>query len=789
MKIAIVAPSPVRFVIGGSENLWLGWQAALNALPGVEAELLKLPSPEMDFWSIVDSYRAFSDLDVSSFDRVISAKYPAWMVAHPDHHVYLLHKLRGLYDMWPPRRSPRVRITGPEVRDLVLACDEANGSREALSEIFIALSRLRNAADQLPRSTFALQGPLMRRVVHTLDAIGLSEASIRRYAVISRTVVKRPDHFPDSLDVGEIEVIHPPAPVHPPPEPSPLVPDGAVFTVSRLDGPKRIDLIIQAYRRSGLKEPLVISGDGPQRAALLETAAEHPGIRFVGRLTDAQLAAAYKSALFVCFVPYQEDFGLVALEALMAGSPVLTCSDAGGVTELVKDGENGLIVEPSVDALAEGMRRLAGDATLRGALGQHAPDSVAHITWPDFARRFAARWPRVAVINTFPVFPAENGGQIRMLHLYRRLARWADLRLVNLAPIATATRTRVLGPGLTEVQVPKTGRFVRYEKRLARKLRASCTDVAAMLRPDLCPEWLAAIDEATRWADAVILCHPYALPALRCVYSGPFVYESLNVEADLKEAIFGHDPETVAAVRAVEARCAREAVLVTCCSPEDMGRMQALYGLTKHPVLVPNGVDSTAYPALSSKERGELRRRLGVHGVSLALFVGSLHGPNLEAVRNLRAIAGQVPEVAFVVVGSVCEAEGIGDGAPPNLHLVGRVGDAELRVWLAAANVGLNPVESGSGTNLKLLEYAAAGLPILSTRFGARGGILQPETHFRVAELAEFPGALREMFGEDSEAAQAARAGRAQARALEAGDWRSIAREYYSRLEACVLET
>jgi glycosyltransferase involved in cell wall biosynthesis len=53
--------------------------------------------------------------------------------------------------------------------------------------------------------------------------------------------------------------------------------------------------------------------------------------------------------------------------------------------------------------------------------------------------------------------------------------------------------------------------------------------------------------------------------------------------------------------------------------------------------------------------------------------------------------------------------------------LAGVVNDTEKANWLEVCDVGLNPVISGSGTNLKLIEYAAAGVPVVSTDFGARG--------------------------------------------------------------------
>ncbi len=72
MRIALVAPSPVPFVIGGAEKLWWGLQNAIHRLTPHLCELIKLPSPERNFWEILASYRRFAELDLSHFDRVIT---------------------------------------------------------------------------------------------------------------------------------------------------------------------------------------------------------------------------------------------------------------------------------------------------------------------------------------------------------------------------------------------------------------------------------------------------------------------------------------------------------------------------------------------------------------------------------------------------------------------------------------------------------------------------------------------------------------------------------------------
>lgn len=778
MKIALVAPSPVPFLIGGAENLWTGWIAALNAQPGVEADLIKLPTAERNFWEIVDSYRRWSELDLSHFDRVISTKYPAWMVKHADHHVYLQHKLRGLYDTWPNSFPREVACDAAPVNMLLRALDNAKGERGALPDIFAALDVLRAEALDLPVELFGLPGALIRKVVHALDDIGLARTAIRRYAAISETVRAREGYFPKG---AHVEVFHHPTLPRATSEHACQVPEGAIFTASRLDQPKRLEWVIKAYLAADIETPLVIAGDGPCRPALEQLASGHPNIRLAGRLTDAELAAAYARALFVPFVPDREDYGLITLEALQAGKPVLTCSDSGGVTELVRHDENGLICEPTIEGLAIGMRRLATDSELRERLAQQARPSVAHIRWPALAAAFSRPWPRVAVVNTFPIYPPQNGGQVRMFQLYQRLAAYADIRIVNLGPHRGTPQQRTLVSGLEEVVIPMSTALAMFDRDLSRQLRAPSGDVAPMLRPELVPEWLKAIEQACEWADVVVACHPYGYPAIRRVWDGPVVYESLNVEADLKAAIFPHASEQIAAVSEVEGQCARTAPVVFCCSLEDAARMQARHSLDTTPRLVANGVDALSYTRLPVEEAGRLRERLGLGTARIALFIGSLHGPNIDALKALEDVAKALPEVAFVILGSVCDAAEL-PAFTANVHLVGRVSDEELRAWLGAAHVGLNPMVSGSGTNLKMLEYAAAGLPIVSTPFGGRGGILKAGQHYVAADAERFAEAIEQLLGDTMTAERERMVESARQRATAEGDWQAIAGHMWAAL-------
>jgi len=129
---------------------------------------------------------------------------------------------------------------------------------------------------------------------------------------------------------------------------------GSFFlTVSQLVPYKRIDLIVEAFNKSG--RPLVIIGDGPERQKL-ERKAER-NIRFEGWLPQRQVIDAMQQCKAFVFAG-EEDFGIVMAEAQACGTPVVALG-RGGALEIVEDGLTGVLFnEESVHSLLEALDRL-----------------------------------------------------------------------------------------------------------------------------------------------------------------------------------------------------------------------------------------------------------------------------------------------------------------------------------------------------------------------------------------------------------------------------------------------
>jgi glycosyltransferase involved in cell wall biosynthesis len=138
---------------------------------------------------------------------------------------------------------------------------------------------------------------------------------------------------------------------------------------------KRVDIAIEAFNRLGKR--LVIIGDGSSRRALERIAG--PTISFRGRLPRAEIATLLADSRGLIF-PGEEDFGIVPLEAMMTGRPVVALG-AGGALDTVVDGETGvLFAEQTAESLAAAVARLETDypnldphAIRRHALGFGKP--------------------------------------------------------------------------------------------------------------------------------------------------------------------------------------------------------------------------------------------------------------------------------------------------------------------------------------------------------------------------------------------------------------------------------
>jgi glycosyltransferase involved in cell wall biosynthesis len=102
---------------------------------------------------------------------------------------------------------------------------------------------------------------------------------------------------------------------------------------------------------------------------------------FAGTSTGDDLISLYAGALGVVYVPFDEDYGYVTLEAFLAMKPVVTASDSGGTLEFVRDGENGFVCVPEPEPIGLAIAQLAGNRNRARELGERGRARALEITW------------------------------------------------------------------------------------------------------------------------------------------------------------------------------------------------------------------------------------------------------------------------------------------------------------------------------------------------------------------------------------------------------------------------
>jgi glycosyltransferase involved in cell wall biosynthesis len=115
-------------------------------------------------------------------------------------------------------------------------------------------------------------------------------------------------------------------------------------------------------------------------------------VEWLGAVSEDRKRDLYARALGVVYPPFDEDYGFVTLEAMLAGKPVVTCSDSGGTLDFVQHDQTGLVAAPDADELAAAFDRLSTDRALArrlGAAGRAAYDA-AGLSWDAIVARLAA---------------------------------------------------------------------------------------------------------------------------------------------------------------------------------------------------------------------------------------------------------------------------------------------------------------------------------------------------------------------------------------------------------------
>jgi len=159
--------------------------------------------------------------------------------------------------------------------------------------------------------------------------------------------------------------------------------DDFVLSVSRLEGNKRVNLLIEAMRHVSPRFKAVIIGEGYLRNEYEKFAEAHKlsdRIIFTGSISRDELIDYYSRAGALFYGPIGEDYGYATLEAFYSGKPVITCHDSGGILEFV-DETTGWVTKSEPEAIANCVEQALTNKAESRKRGEAGRSRIQHINW------------------------------------------------------------------------------------------------------------------------------------------------------------------------------------------------------------------------------------------------------------------------------------------------------------------------------------------------------------------------------------------------------------------------
>jgi glycosyltransferase involved in cell wall biosynthesis len=364
---------------------------------------------------------------------------------------------------------------------------------------------------------------------------------------------------------------------------------------------------------------------------------------------------------------------------------------------------------------------------------------------------------RVLVLDMQPIDPPVGGGRLRLLGLYHGLGRKLPTTYVGTYDWpGERFRKHRLSECLAEIDIPLSKEhFAACSKWQSRVGGKTIIDATFHQLAYLSRDFVEYARSEVRKCDIIVFSHPWVYPIVKDLLRNGeqlIVYDSQNMEGVLRagqldDGAFG--TEIVREVAKVEYDLCHQADLILACSHDDGELFHRIYEIPFRKIrVVPNGVFVSQIPAVGEDEKARIKGKLRLDGRPLAIFLGSLYPPNVEAANFIcRKLAPALPEVTFAICGGV--GQGLGKSPATqessNVRLTGFIEEREKLFYLGAADLAVNPMFSGSGTNVKMFEFMAAGLAILTTPVGARGIEGGEDLAFRICTGEDFVEETRKM--------------------------------------------
>lgn len=349
MKI-VIGTVQVPFVVGGAEFHARNLKSALLEA-GHEAEIVTMPFIDSPPCRIEEHIVAARLMDQEwswggKADLFVGLKFPAYYMPHPNKVIWALHQHRAAYDLFD---TP--------------------------------FSNLKNDSE----------GLRIKKVIEHADGVYLREA--KRIYANSKNVAQRLKTY-NGITSQPL--------YHPCPDMEKFYSGNSedyILMPSRINITKRQMLALEAmvHSKTDIKLYLVGKAEAEQeRNRLFEFIKEHhleKRVKYIDFVPQKEKFDLYANARAVLFIPLDEDYGYITLEAMSACKAVITAKDSGGPLEFVQNEKTGIVSDPTPSSIAQAIDRLAEDRNLAIRMGEEGKRELGRkkISWENVVKEITRK--------------------------------------------------------------------------------------------------------------------------------------------------------------------------------------------------------------------------------------------------------------------------------------------------------------------------------------------------------------------------------------------------------------
>ena len=344
MKIAITTVQ-IPYITGGAEFLAANLKQALLT-EGHEAEIITMPFMDQPAALLENHIVSSRLMDINNswgghIDLCIGLKFPAYFMPHENKVIWALHQHRQAYDLFNTEYSP-------------LKDDEQGRFYQKI---------VKNADNRyLPEA---------KRIYTIAENVS---SRMRKYNKIESRALYHPCPDMDKFFAGDYEDF--------------------ILMPSRINMTKRQKLAIEALAETRSKIKLVVVGHAESPVlleeikTLIKEKKMEDRVEFLDFVSQEEKIRLYSKAKAVLFIPKDEDYGYITLEAMAAGRPVITCKDSGGPLEFVLNEKTGCVCDPDPKKIAEAIDAFANSDSMARELGTGGRKHLDEmdITWKNVVR-------------------------------------------------------------------------------------------------------------------------------------------------------------------------------------------------------------------------------------------------------------------------------------------------------------------------------------------------------------------------------------------------------------------